>query len=66
MKKNSLFYGAASLDELERVSAEYAQEHFEELMERVNRENTAILIGEDRGAVVLVPYWWYQMATNIE
>lgn len=53
---------AVSLSEMLNVTVEYAREHTEELLERVNSENMAVIIWDTQGAVVLVPYWWHVLA----
>lgn len=46
------------------VDSEYAQENFEELTDRVCRENIAIIVRDSKGSVVLVPCWWYHLNFN--
>lgn len=55
-------YLPISVEGLLTVTVEYAQEHTEELLEQVNRENIAIVIRDTKGAVMLVPYWWHCLA----
>lgn len=55
-------YLPISVEGLLNVTAEYAQEHTVELLERVNRENIAIMIRDAKGAVMMVPYWWHCLA----
>ena len=55
-----------SLDEIVTVDSEYAQEHFDELMDRICREDIAILIRDRTGSVVLAPYWWYHLCFGLD
>lgn len=55
-------YLPISVEGLLTVTVEYAQEHTEELLERVNRENITIIIRDAKGAVMMVPYWWHCLA----
>lgn len=64
MHKNIRLY--VSLDEIVTVDSEYAQEHFEELMDRVCREDIAILVRDHNGSVVLAPYWWYHLCFGLD
>lgn len=52
------------LDKTITVDSKYAQEHFEELMDRVCREDIAIIVRDSKGSVVLVPCWWYHLNFN--
>lgn len=52
------------LDGQMTVTAEYAQEHSEELLERVDRENIGIIIRDKEKSFVLVPYRWDLLAHN--
>lgn len=50
-----------ALDELVTVTAEYAQQHLDELLDRITRENVAIRVLHNNGNVVLAPSWWYHL-----
>lgn len=57
---------SVSLDEIVTVDSEYAQEHLEELMDRICREDIAILVRDHKGSVVLAPYWWYHLCFGLD
>lgn len=48
------------------VDSECAQEHFEELMNRVCRENIAIIVRDSKGSVVLALYWWDHLCLGLD
>lgn len=62
------YYGrlVTYLDKIMSVSAAYAQKHFDELAERVCRENIAIIVQDEDGSVVMAPYWWYQLSFGLD
>ncbi len=66
MNKNRNIRLCASLDEIVTVDSEYAQEHFEALMDRVCHEDIAILVRDHKGSVVLAPYWWYHLCFGLD
>ena len=52
---------SVTLDELVTVTAEYAQQHLDELLDRIIRENVVIRVLHNNGNVVLAPSWWYYL-----
>lgn len=66
MNKNRNIRLCVSLDEIVTVDSEYAQKHLEELMDRVCREDIAILVRDHNGSVVLAPYWWYHLFFGLD
>lgn len=66
MNKNRNVRLGISPDEIVTVDSEYAQEHLEELMDRVCREDIAILVREHKGSLVLAPYWWYHLCFGLD
>lgn len=66
IKKQIFSRVAPELTALVRITAEYAEENFNQLMELSSTENYAFVIEDEKGSVVLLPSWWYQSSLGID
>jgi len=65
LEKKNYSQVAPELTALVRITAKYAKENFDQLMELTCTENYAFIIEDEKGSVVLLPHWWYQKPLGI-
>lgn len=66
LEKKNFSQVAPELTALVRITTEYAEENFDQLMELTCTENYAFIIEDEKGSVVLLPYWWHQKSLGID